>query len=258
MFEVVGIEVFLHRQLGRILVLLAVGCDDRSDHAVLHSRRSFLVGIDPGLGNDTIVVSSGCVGQPKLGNIPNMGKQGRVGDQFRERLRSERVRRDWSQSDVAKMLSAKGVDGVYPTTIAKIEAGDRAVRIDELMAIAEIFEVSLDRLLGRRIGARQQDVTFVLQGFIDAARSASVQLSAIEASLRTKSAELAAFDFEARDTIIEGCDWVRSVLTQASEVLFATTVVKSEELQHATTKRWFDEMVLQVLGKGGSDDETQS
>lgn len=187
-----------------------------------------------------------------------MGKQGRVGDQFRERLRSERVRRDWSQSDVAKMLSAKGVDGVYPTTIAKIEAGDRAVRIDELMAIAEIFEVSLDRLLGRRIGARQQDVTFVLQGFIDAARSASVQLSAIEASLRTKSAELAAFDFEARDTIIEGCDWVRSVLTQASEVLFATTVVKSEELQHATTKRWFDEMVLQVLGKGGSDDETQS
>ena len=75
-----------------------------------------------------------------------MGKQGRVGDQFRERLRSERVRRDWSQSDVAKMLSDKGIDGIYPTTIAKIEAGDRAVRIDELLAIADLFEVSLDGL----------------------------------------------------------------------------------------------------------------
>ena len=154
-----------------------------------------------------------------------MGKQGRVGDQFRERLRSERVRRDWSQSDVAKMLSDKGIDGIYPTTIAKIEAGDRAVRIDELLAIADLFEVSLDGLLGRRIDMKERDLTFVLQGFVDTARSASVQLAAIETSLDTKSAELAAFQFDARDVIIEGCDWVRSVLTQASEVLLGMTLV---------------------------------
>ena len=44
---------------------------------------------------------------------------------------------------------------------------------------------------------------------------------------------------------------------QLADKILGMTLVKSEELQHATTKRWFDEMVLQVLGKGG-DDEAQS
>lgn len=181
-----------------------------------------------------------------------MGNQGRVGDRFRKRLKSERQRRDWSQEDVAKMLADKGIHGIYPTTIAKIEAGDRAVRIDELTAIADLLDVSLDGLLGR-LRRPGRDLTSTLQDFADTARLASVQLSTIEESLEAKAAEVAAFEFEGRDQIIEGCDWVRDVLAKAGEVLLATTMVKSEDLQLAATKRWFDEMVHQMQA-GGSDE----
>lgn len=46
------------------------------------------------------------------------------------------------------MAKRYGVE-VYSTTIAKIEAGDRAVRVDELYAFADLFGMSADALLGR-------------------------------------------------------------------------------------------------------------
>lgn len=69
-------------------------------------------------------------------------------DRFRERLRRERESHHWSQADLARKLAAVGLS-VHPTTIAKIEAGDRAVRIAEAVAIAEIFGFSLDEAFGR-------------------------------------------------------------------------------------------------------------
>ena len=69
-------------------------------------------------------------------------------DRFRERLRRERESHHWSQADLARKLSAVGLS-VHPTTIAKIEGGDRAVRIAEAVAIAEIFGFSLDEVFGR-------------------------------------------------------------------------------------------------------------
>ena len=50
---------------------------------------------------------------------------------------------------MAKALSTVGIHTMHPTTIAKIEAGDRSVRINEAVGIADLFEVSLDTLLGR-------------------------------------------------------------------------------------------------------------
>ena len=41
---------------------------------------------------------------------------------------------------------------MHATTIAKIEAGSRSVRINEAVGIADLFEVSLDTLLGRKSG----------------------------------------------------------------------------------------------------------
>ena len=66
---------------------------------------------------------------------------------FRAMLRRERESRKWSQAHMAKLLSDKGLT-VYPTTVAKIEAGERAAKIDELVATADIFNVSVDALLG--------------------------------------------------------------------------------------------------------------
>lgn len=178
-----------------------------------------------------------------------MGNQGRVGDRFRKRLRDERKRREWSQEDVAKMLADKGIHGVYSTTIAKIEAGDRAVRIDELTALADIFDMSLDGLIGRNRRHTAEDLTLTLQAYLETARAAASQLAAIETSLSNHSAQLAAFEFEGRKTVIEGCDWVRHVLAQANEVLLVTTRVQSDELNHADTRLWFNEMARRTLSQ---------
>jgi transcriptional regulator with XRE-family HTH domain len=78
-----------------------------------------------------------------------MGRRELVAEKFGERLREERGHRGLSQAQLAKLLSARGVTA-YPTTIAKIETGERVVRIEELAAIADLFDLSLDALIGRR------------------------------------------------------------------------------------------------------------
>jgi transcriptional regulator with XRE-family HTH domain len=78
-----------------------------------------------------------------------MGSSKWTDKRFGERIKAEREDRGWSQADMAKALSTVGVHSMHPTTIAKIEAGDRSVRINEAVGIADLFEVSLDALLDR-------------------------------------------------------------------------------------------------------------
>lgn len=80
-----------------------------------------------------------------------MGRRERTETYFREKLKTERESRGWSQSAMAKMLSDNGIP-MHATTIAKIEAGDRAVRIDEAAGIAQLLDESVDVLLG--VGSR--------------------------------------------------------------------------------------------------------
>jgi hypothetical protein len=67
---------------------------------------------------------------------------------------------------MADMLSDMGIAPMHPTTLAKIEAGTRSVRINEAVGIAELFKVSLDALLGRQ---RHDDttLTFALATLLD-------------------------------------------------------------------------------------------
>lgn len=72
-----------------------------------------------------------------------------VDSRFGDWLKAERTKRGWSQPQLAKMMSARGIAPMHATTIAKIEAASRSVRINEAVALADLFEVSLDWLLGR-------------------------------------------------------------------------------------------------------------
>jgi transcriptional regulator with XRE-family HTH domain len=78
-----------------------------------------------------------------------MGTSKWTDKRFGQRLRTEREGRGWSQAYLAKALSTVGVHTMHPTTIAKIEAGERSLRINEAMGIADLLEVSLDFLVGR-------------------------------------------------------------------------------------------------------------
>jgi transcriptional regulator with XRE-family HTH domain len=73
-----------------------------------------------------------------------------VDKQFGKVLKQQRERQGWTQPQMAKMLVDRGVQPMHDTTIAKIEAGTRSVRINEAVGIADVLGVPLDALLGRR------------------------------------------------------------------------------------------------------------
>jgi transcriptional regulator with XRE-family HTH domain len=115
---------------------------------------------------------------------------------------------------MAKLLSDKGIPA-HPTTIAKIEAGDRSVQIDEAGAIAELFEVSLDSLLGRNVGL-ENDLAYTLRAVQSTARHSQNQISGITTALGERCSDLAALQFA-------GCDTLQSQLLAASEALLQAT-----------------------------------
>lgn len=68
---------------------------------------------------------------------------------------------------------------MHPTTVAKIEAGDREVKLDEAAALAELFDMSLDAMLGKAM-PDESSLTFALMNVssyaaIAARRTATAQ-----------------------------------------------------------------------------------
>ena len=65
---------------------------------------------------------------------------------------------------------------MYGSTVAKIEAGEREVKLDEATAMADLFEMSLDELVARDSRKRREDeLTYYLRQLRDNARQRSGQ-----------------------------------------------------------------------------------
>jgi transcriptional regulator with XRE-family HTH domain len=149
-----------------------------------------------------------------------MAAQSAVEARFRGRVKKQRDRRDWSQADVAKMLSDKGIKGIYPTTIAKIESGERAVRIDEATALADLFEVSLDALVGRKQNSQEDELAYLLRLLRDTARDSSEQVGATMETIRDQLEELLPGEFDGADLLQRvGSDTWSTHLPAALEAL---------------------------------------
>jgi transcriptional regulator with XRE-family HTH domain len=63
-------------------------------------------------------------------------------------LKSTRTAAGLSQQKVADALKAQGFTVFQQTTVAKIERGERPVRLDEAVAFAGLFGATLDVALG--------------------------------------------------------------------------------------------------------------
>lgn len=146
-----------------------------------------------------------------------MGSQSPVETRFRERVRQERARHGWSQAELSKRLQNKGLQHILPSTVAKIENGDRAVRIDEANALADLFAVSLDGLLGRNLP--EQDLESTLQALLETARQADSQVGALKTSLHALTVELAAFQFEERERVTAAGEKACAALGAAKDAL---------------------------------------
>src|ERR1700734_1450400 len=96
-----------------------------------------------------------------------------VDSRFGQELQRERTRRGWTQPQMAELLSAKGITSIHSTTLAKIEAGNRSVRINEAVAIADLLDVSLDALLARQRTDESSTLTFAMRTALDYCRDAS-------------------------------------------------------------------------------------
>jgi transcriptional regulator with XRE-family HTH domain len=72
-----------------------------------------------------------------------MTKKSSPSEMFKERLRSARDLRKWSQSDLADLAK------MPPSSIAHFEAGSRKPSFDTLRRLANALEVTTDYLLGR-------------------------------------------------------------------------------------------------------------
>ena len=129
-----------------------------------------------------------------------MGKQSAVETSFRERVQQERERRKWTRADLSKLLQGRGFEHIYTSTVAKIEYGERAVRIDEATAIADLFEVSVDVLLGRNVD-RRFDLAYTLRSVQNIARQSAQQTAAIADTLDASLADLNALEFDGRETL---------------------------------------------------------
>ena len=101
---------------------------------------------------------------------------------FRRRITHERNERDWSQAEVAKKLTAMGIDNMHISTIAKVESGAREIKLDEAAAMAELFGASLDAMLGRKPKSAR-DLVYLLGALEDQAFSSRAQLDRTSRSL---------------------------------------------------------------------------
>ncbi|MCW2652034.1 MAG: hypothetical protein JWR32_3010 [Mycobacterium sp.] len=162
--------------------------------------------------------------------------------EFRKTLRRERESRKWSQAYLAKLLSDRGITA-YATTIAKVEAGERAARIDELVTIADIFGVSVDALLGHSV-ERSDDKPLVLNALIDTAQHAQWRVRSIEAELRAAIAALDGFGLRAYEKDLRsGCEQACDALANAAEA-----IRKVEGPMHKIE----NQQLRDLIGKGGN------
>jgi 3-oxoacyl-(acyl-carrier-protein) synthase len=150
---------------------------------------------------------------------------------------------------MAKLLRDKGVH-VHPTTVAKIEAGERAAKIDEIAAIADIFEISVDMLLGRSAAPKNDDM-YALRALMDTAQQASWQAQTIENTLRERIAEVTTSEGPGK-TIAAECERAADALAEAHTVLYETLNPSGS----GTVARFTRKMLIEALQREEDDNAT--
>jgi transcriptional regulator with XRE-family HTH domain len=159
----------------------------------------------------------GCSSQPIRGKFPAMEIRRPDLTRFRERIVLQRTQREWSQMEVARRLTAMGIDNMHNTTIAKIEAGDREIKLDEAVALAELYGLSIESLIGRRPGSAD-DIQYALVALEDAVFTSRNELNRTSKSLWNRLNDVPS-DFPGYDTTAELVGEYSRHLNSALEVL---------------------------------------
>jgi transcriptional regulator with XRE-family HTH domain len=156
-----------------------------------------------------------------------MGLRERADSYFGKRVREERSRLGWSQEELAKRLTDNGIP-IYNSTVAKIEneRKPRAVRLGEAAALADLFGVTLDSMLGRRQGTSEDELAYNVRVLRDNARQHLADVGGIMSAITdaVADAEFAGIPDEVGEiwsTLEEETDGAWQSLSQAEDNLGA-------------------------------------
>jgi transcriptional regulator with XRE-family HTH domain len=75
------------------------------------------------------------------------GKQDPTAARFAANVRARRELRGWSQRQLAEAMSALGYRNFRQQTLAEVEAGSRAVKLDEALALSRALGITVDNLI---------------------------------------------------------------------------------------------------------------
>lgn len=76
---------------------------------------------------------------------------------FGAQVRGAREARNWTQEQLRKaLLTASGID-LSPTAMTRLEQGKRPIRLNEVAALAEVLDISLDRYSGPAAQVSRQE-----------------------------------------------------------------------------------------------------
>lgn len=119
-----------------------------------------------------------------------------------------------SQADLASQLARRGVPGMHPQTIAKIESGVRALKFTEAVHLAAVLEVQLDALAYAGHDAAQlfemEQAAMSVNWALDEAKSALIRLEMCLGTLREHIDQ-------AQAAGVQVPEWVESVAGQTIE-----------------------------------------
>ncbi|BCP12380.1 hypothetical protein MINTM020_44780 [Mycobacterium paraintracellulare] len=94
-----------------------------------------------------------------------------------------------------------GLKNIYNTTIAKIEAGDREIKLAEAAGLASLFGLSVDSLLGRGRGMHQE-LIYALGALEDAVFTSRNELDRVSKLLQERLRNVPA-DYEGYETLAQ-------------------------------------------------------
>jgi transcriptional regulator with XRE-family HTH domain len=160
--------------------------------------------------------------------MPKMGTKQLARTELRNTLFRLRDSRGLTMARMADLLSTKGLT-VYATTIAKIESGSRAVQIDELVAYAEIFDVSIDMLLGHT-STGAGDKSALVRKLLDQLERSLWVIQSSRVALSDAASDLDGYDLTPAESLLHlGTEVVCAALADACNAIPTTTQVVARQ-----------------------------
>ena len=112
----------------------------------------------------------GFAGQPKTVELRKWEAKSGPTNILGSGSKDKREDRGWTQAEMAKKLSDKGIETMHRRPLPRSNSVSGPCGCNEAAGIADLFEVSLDSLLGHTPGSQSQDLTYELRVLRDTAR----------------------------------------------------------------------------------------